>query len=259
VEPSLTSWRILEETGAAAPSAAGSPGATETSSLSIRRTWLLGALAAAAILGLVASLLAGGGADGPGSAGAAVGRDVPVPSEAAGARESGPRSPAASTGPEVVVDVDGGVRRPGLYHLPAGSRIGDAIAAAGGYGPRVDARATEALNLAAKLADGDRVHVPSRDDGGGTPGGATSADKTGSSRTVSLPATPRVAGSGGAGGPLDINSATAAELEALPAIGPATAAKIVAGRPFRSVAELRDRKILGPAALTKLEGLITVR
>ena len=100
-------------------------------------------------------------------------RPTPVPV----IRRSTPGRRARPVGAEVVIEVAGAVAHPGIYHLAIGVRIGDAIAAAGGFGPRVDvARATAQLNLAAKLADGDRVVVPSRDD----PATAPASGSTGS-------------------------------------------------------------------------------
>jgi len=131
--------------------------------------------------------------------------------------------------------------------------VADAIAAAGGYGPRVDAaQATANLNLAARLSDGDRVVVPSRDDPaivGPASGGAT---------------VPSVGGTGSAGttAPVDLNHATATELDGLPGIGPVTAAKIIASReerPFSSIDELRSRKLVGPTTFDKLRALVIVR
>ncbi len=170
----------------------------------------------------------------------------------------------------IVVEVAGAVARPGLYHLPGGSRVADALAAAGGYGPRVDATAASlTLDLAARLADGAKVRVPSRDDpttavghGPGDAGGAV-----GPAATVG--GDPGGAGSGGQGtggqgtaGLVDLNHATEGQLDALPGVGPATVAKIVAAReerPFGAIGELRDRKIVGAATFEKLKALVTVR
>jgi competence protein ComEA len=152
---------------------------------------------------------------------------------------------------ELVVDVQGAVLRPGVVRLPAGARVADAIAAAGGYGPRVAVeRVGQVLNLAAALHDGDQVVVPSRDDpvagsaapgGGGFSGGGAST---------------------GSGGLVDLNRATASELDALPGIGPVTAAKIIAARdeqPFASLDDVRTRKVLGAATLEKIKDLVVVR
>lgn len=151
--------------------------------------------------------------------------------------------PGASDGEAaLVVEVGGAVGRPGVYRLPPGSRVGDAIAAAGGFGPRVDAAAADRqLNLAAVLRDGDEVHVPGRDEVTAGPGGP--------------------AGFAAGGGLVDVNAASAEQLDTLPGIGPATAAKIIAARDerrFASVDDLRARKIVGEATLEKIRDLVTV-
>jgi competence protein ComEA len=197
------------------------------------------------------------GADGSAAAGAA-GATLGVAASSGGGATASAGAGVAGDG--LVVEVAGAVARPGLYHLPARARVADAITAAGGFGPRVDAaRATATLNLAAHLADGDRVVVPSRDDpiagpsvgGGASTGGGSGGASGGGS-----------GGSGGTGAPLDLNRATPAELDGLPGIGPVTAAKIVAAReerPFRSVDELRERKLVGPSTFAKLRDLVVVR
>jgi competence protein ComEA len=133
-----------------------------------------------------------------------------------------------------VVDVAGAVRRAGLYRLPQGSRIADAIARAGGATRHAD---TNLVNLAAPLADGEQIVVPVR-------GAAQALSAGGSSPTA----------------PLDLNTATAEQLDALPGVGPATAAKIIAFRlahgSFHSVEELDAVPGIGPARIEQLKGLV---
>jgi len=144
--------------------------------------------------------------------------------------------PSADPG-VLVVDVAGAVHSPGLYRLPAGARVGDAITAAGGFGPTVDVvAASQLLNLAAPLTDGQKIVVPAR--GASAPATATSAG----SQLV------------------DLNRASQSELEALPGVGPVTARKIISARterPFASARELVDRKIVGQAVWEKIQDLVT--
>lgn len=239
-------WRVFDapsqtesSTSAAAPEAVP----TATSRLPAEPR-VIAALAGAAILAVIAVMLALGGIGGSVTVDAAADPGADASLNAAG-------GPVASTGPEIVVAVAGGVARPGVYRLAAGSRIADAIAAAGGFGPRVAvARVDAELNLAAILHDGERVSVPSRDD----PGGGASGGGQG-------PAASGGPGSAAAGGLIDLNHATQAELESLPGIGPATAGKIIASReeaPFRTVDDLRERKLVGEKTFQKLKPLVTV-
>jgi competence protein ComEA len=141
----------------------------------------------------------------------------------------------------VIVDVEGSVVTPGLQSLPAGSRLADAISAAGGYGPDVDlSAAARELNLATPLADGQQVYVPRLGDSG-------------------APA-PSAATTGGGGGLVDLNSATPEELDALPGIGPVTVQKIVAARqerPFASLEDAVDRGVLNNGQLEKIRDQAT--
>jgi competence protein ComEA len=229
MDASAAPWRALES---------GSPAPPEPERKDDHRALAIAGFAGAAVLAVAAFLLAAGG-----GGEVVVGGGTPVDGSARAAEGSG--GPPGSGG-ELVVEVVGAVVRPGVYRLADGARIGDPVAAAGGYGPRVDAdRASRELNLAAPVADGDQVRVPSRDDPAATPppDGAPGAGGSGS-------------------GLVDLNSAGTAALEALPGIGPATAAKIIAAReeqPFGSVDDLRTRKVVGEATFHKIRDLVTVR
>jgi competence protein ComEA len=243
VEPSTTPWRVLEDPpdGARKGEGADVPASDATSRVP-RSALITGGVAA--LLAVAAFFLAfGSGSSGSIAldGGAPLDSAMPATSPAA-------ETVASASARLVVVEIVGAIERPGVFRLPADSRVGDLVAAAGGYGPRVDAgRAGRELNLAGALKDGDQIRVPSRDD------------------PTTPSARPADVGAHGAGaptaGPIDLNRATEAELDTLPGIGPVTAAKILASReeqPFASVQDLRTRKLVGEKTFASLKDLITV-
>lgn len=146
---------------------------------------------------------------------------------------------AAASGepPELVIDVAGKVERPGIVTLPAGSRVHEAIDAAGGLAGDVD---TTALNLARELSDGEQVLVG----------------------VEAVPGPPGASGPGAAPAPVNLNTATLEQLDTLPGVGPVTAQAIIAWRVengrFASVDQLLDVKGIGDATLAELRDLVTV-
>ncbi|NRG39672.1 helix-hairpin-helix domain-containing protein [Rathayibacter sp. VKM Ac-2835] len=203
-----------------------------------RSRWRIGVGAAMVLViaaAVVAVLLAGTRASGrtevlapAGGAGAAAG-----PSGApASAGATGSPAPSSSPGEVLFVHVAGAVAAPGLYLLDPGARVADALAAAGGF---TEAAERAAVNLARRLVDGEQILVPERGVAA-LPGGTGPA-----------------AAAGTTGGIVSLSTATAAQLEELPEIGPATAAKIVAYReehgPFTSVDQLLEVPGVGEKTL----------
>jgi competence protein ComEA len=164
---------------------------------------------------------------------------------AAPADQTLPRAAPDTSGPagpsdRVAVHVAGRVRRPGLVRLPAGSRVQDAIAAAGGATSGAD---LDAVNLARRLTDGEQVRVPGPGDPAPPPAPGVAAG----------PATPSA--------PLDLNTATVEQLDTLPGVGEVTAGRIIAYRsahPFTSVDELLEVPGIGQRRFDQLKDLVTV-
>jgi competence protein ComEA len=206
---------------------------------------------------------AGAGADAAfatgGALGAPDGASAGMASTTAGA-DAGTASSDLAVG-AIVVDVKGAVRRPGVYRLSNGARVLDAVERAGGLDRRADRRG---VNLAARVTDGGEVVVPRRGErvtgglgvGGGV-GGAGAAGGVAASGAAGA-GTAAAGGTGAPGAPLalDINTATAQELELLDGVGPATAAKIIAYREqaggFRSIEELDAVSGIGEAKLAAI-------
>ena len=164
---------------------------------------------------------------------------VPAPpAESTAVSTTTPVGEVAETSTTVVVSVVGLVARPGLVTLPSGSRVADAVEAAGGLLPEAD---PASVNLAAVVTDGQQIAV-------GVPSAAPDVD-------------------GGAppessGGLVNLNTATVTELDGLPGIGPVLAQRIVDHRtsagPFGSVEALDDVPGIGPSIAAELAGLVTV-
>jgi competence protein ComEA len=145
------------------------------------------------------------------------------------------------------VDVAGAVKAPGVYRLPPGSIVADAIALAGG--PSADAD-LDRLNKAVDLQDGSQVYVPRRSETRSSP-----PDPAVSALVTSVPPV-RAPTSGTL---IDLNTATPEELDKLPGIGPALAQRVVEGRPYGAIEELLRVKGIGPAVYDEIKDLITVR
>lgn len=188
--------------------------------------WRVAGVAAVAV-----ALLAG--AAGLRSVALTPGAPVDLP-EPLGATASAAAEPdATTTDPAiVVVHVVGAVAAPGVVRLPAGSRVTDAVSAAGGAAADAD---LAAVNLARVLTDGEQIVVPRPGDPMPPPAGA-------------VPGT--------SDGTVDLNAASPAELDGLPGVGPVLAQRIIDGRPYTSVDELDQVSGIGQALLERLRPLV---
>lgn len=160
-----------------------------------------------------------------------------------------PTSAVLATPAVVVVHVVGAVAHPGVYSLPAGSRLAQAVEAAGGLTTEADAAA---INLADYARDGQQVYVPIQ---GASPPPSPTSDSQAITRSSGAVA--------GADGLVNLNTATLAELDALPGIGPVYAQRILDYRqahgPFTNPAQVMDVKGIGPATYARLQDLIVAR
>ncbi len=174
------------------------------------------------------------------------------PANGTAGSNAGPESSGASA--VVVVYVSGAVQQPGVYTLPASSRVNDAVTAAGGMTENAD---PAGINLAAPLEDSQHVHIP---EPGEAPVAGSSGSTSGSSPAV--PASGSAGTSGGSDGLVNINTAGESELQELPGIGPALASAIVQWRDehgsFSLVDDLLDVPGVGPAKLSQLREHATV-
>jgi competence protein ComEA len=194
----------------------------------------------AAIVAVLLAVRLLGGAGGGRPAGVEI--DPAGASPAAGASE-GPTGAGAPSS-DVLVQVAGEVARPGVYSVPAGSRVNDAVARAGGLTRRAD---QAGVNLVARVQDGQQVVVPRR--------GAAAAGASGTA-TGAAPG-----GSGGSTGPISLSSATVAQLDTLDGIGPTLSQRIVEYRQahggFSSVDQLRQVSGIGEKRFAALKKAVT--
>lgn len=141
---------------------------------------------------------------------------------------------------EISVDVSGSVMAPGVYQLSANSRVEDAIKAAGGFAASASAEyISKNLNLAQKITDGAKIYVPGKGESSGITSGVVAGVSANSKQ-------------------VNVNSATQAELEALPGIGPVTASKIISDRPFQTIDELINKKVVSKSTFEKIKDSIAV-
>lgn len=177
------------------------------------------------------------------SAGVEVRRASPVGEEGGSPADAGEDAGEADAAPAqapVIVHVDGAVSAPGVYELAEGDRVRDAVEAAGGLAEGAD---TSQMNLAATVADGEKVHVPVVGETVAAPPGGTGS-------------------AGAVPGPVNINTADVEELDTLPGVGEATAQAIVEDRerngPFASPEDLMRVSGIGERKFERLEGLVCV-
>ncbi|VEI14089.1 ComEA family DNA-binding protein [Trueperella bialowiezensis] len=179
---------------------------------------------------------------------------TPDPATSETSNAPGSESDGEASSSEVVVHVSGAVRSPGVVTLQGAVRVVDAVDAAGGASDDAD---LSAINLAQRIEDGSHVHVPAQGEAG--PGGVVSGSATDHGQGTD--------GAGNAGGSagkekVNVNTASQAELETIPGIGPVTAQAIIAWRDehgnFRSVDELTEVSGIGPKTLERLRDHVRV-
>lgn len=161
-------------------------------------------------------------------------KDLPV------GRQDFPKESLVESQKFISVDVSGAVVKPGVYNLKMGSRIEDAISAAGGFAETANGEyVSKYLNMAQRVSDGSKVYVPMAGDNGVPVSGGTVAGASVDAK-------------------VNINTASQAELEALPGIGPVTASKIISDRSYQAVEDLLSKKVIGKSVFEKIKDQLVV-
>lgn len=151
-------------------------------------------------------------------------------------------SPAAKLVVDVTIDVEGAVVKPGVYHVATTGRIADALIAAGGLSSEADRQwVAQHINLASKLTDGEKIYIPRVGESSTIQAVAGASDSTVSNDNGQV---------------IDINSASLESLDSLPGVGQVTAQKIISGRPYTSIQDLQEEKIVGQKEFEKIQDLI---
>jgi competence protein ComEA len=182
--------------------------------------------------------------------GVALGAVLPSASSAAVATNPSQAAAAPSSSPaaDVLVYVCGAVRTPGVVRLPEGARVAEAVDLAGGATGKAQ---LDGVNLAAKVADGQQIVVPERGAAPAAASGAAASTASGGSSAASA-----------AAAPVNINTATLEELDALQGVGPATAQKIIdyrtANGPFKRIEDIKNVSGIGDAKFAAMKDSITV-
>lgn len=170
-------------------------------------------------------------------------KSVPAPSPASA-------QAAVPVSGTLTVDVSGAVQTPGVYKLPPGSRVWEAISAAGGFSPSADpVFVNKTLNQAQKISDGMKIYIPVA--GESVPAGATTLSASAASGSV-------ISGAFNGSAVVNLNTSSASELDSLPGVGTVTAQKIISNRPYGSVEDLLTKKVVGSSEYQKIKDRVSI-
>lgn len=157
----------------------------------------------------------------------------------------GDASASAQISAQIFIDIEGAVVSPGVYNLSQSARMRDLFIAAKGLSSDADRSWVEKhINLAAKLTDSEKVYIPRLGENSSSISTYTNSSFSNDSNQAS--------------GLIDINSATSNELDSLPGVGPVTAEKIISNRPYSSIQDLLDKKVVGQSEFEKIKDKITI-
>lgn len=154
-------------------------------------------------------------------------------------------TPSGQASVLITIDIEGAITKPGVYQLPSASRVSEAVKLAGGLTAEADTELiAKTINLATKLVDGGKLYIPKK-------GESLPANIVRHGDTMG-------AGSSTQGFMISINSASQAQLESLPGVGPVTAGKIISNRPYQTLVELITKKAISQSLFDKIKGSLSL-